>query len=207
LKRRAPFRRVGVDGGALADGRDDLAQEGQTSEAAARYAKAAFELAEESKALDAVEKDLANFASAMAANADLRTAATSPLITRDEKSRALVAVAQKLGLSPLGCNLIGVVAANGRAAEIPGIATVFRRKMAEKRGQREVEIISASELDAKQVETISAAIAKAIGQAVQPTTRVDPSLIGGFIVQAGSRQFDASVKTKLDNLKLALRAG
>ncbi len=184
-----------------------MAQEGQTSEAAARYANAAFELAEGSNALDAVEKDLAAFAGAMAAHADLRVAAASPLITREEKSRALVAVAKKIGLSVLGCNLIGVAAANGRAADIPGIATVFRRKMAEKRGQREVEIISAVELEAKQIETISAAIAKAIGQAVQPTTRVDPRLIGGFIVQAGSRQFDASVRTKLDNLKLALRAG
>ena len=78
--------------------------------------------------------------------------------------------------------------------------------MAEKRGQKEVEIVSAVALDAKQVEAISAAIAKAIGQAVQPTTSVDPRLIGGFIVRSGSRQFDSSVKSKLDNLKLALRA-
>lgn len=182
-----------------------MAQAGQTSEAAERYAGAAFELAEESKALDAVEKDLAAFAEAMVANADLRTAAGSPLIAPDEKSRALVAVAKKLGLSQLGVNLIGVAAANGRAAELPGIAAVFRRKMAAKRGQKEVEIVSATALDAKQIESISAAISKAIGQAVQPTTRVDPSLIGGFIVRAGSRQFDASVKSKLDNLKLALR--
>jgi F-type H+-transporting ATPase subunit delta len=183
-----------------------LAQAGQTSEAAERYAGAVFELAAESKALDAVEKDLAAFADAMAANADLQTAAVSPLIARDEKSRALVAVANKLGLSKLGANLIGVAAANGRAADLPAIAAVFRRKMAESRGQKEVEITSAVALDAKQIEAISAAISKAIGQAVQPTTRVDPSLIGGFIVRAGSRQFDASVKTKLDNLKLALRA-
>lgn len=197
---------MGVDGGALADGRDDLAQAGQTSEAAERYAGAAFELAEESKALEAVEKDLATFAEAMATSADLRTAASSPLIAPEEKSRALVAVAAKLGLSRLGMNLIGVAAANGRAAELPGIAAVFRRKMAEKRGQKEVEIISAVALDAKQVEAISAAITKAIGQAVQPKASVDPRLIGGFIVRAGSRQFDSSVKTKLDNLKLALRA-
>lgn len=183
-----------------------MAQAGQTSEAAERYADAAFGLAEEGKALDAVEKDLATFAEAVATSADLRTVANSPLIAPEEKSRALVAVANKLGLSKLGANLIGVAAANGRAAEIPGIAAVFRRKMAERRGQKEVEIISAVALDAAQVEAISAAIAKAIGQAVQPTTRVDPGLIGGFIVRAGSRQFDASVKTKLDNLKLALRA-
>jgi F-type H+-transporting ATPase subunit delta len=182
-----------------------LAQSGQTSEAAERYAGAAFELAEESKALDAVEKDLATFAGAISANPDLRMAANSPLIAPEEKSRALVAVAEKLGLSKLGTNLIGLAAANGRAGDIEDIADVFRRKMAAKRGQKEVEIISAVALDAAQIAAISASISKAIGQAVQPTTRVDPSLIGGFIVRAGSRQFDASVKSKLDNLKLALR--
>ena len=105
-----------------------------------------------------------------------------------------------------GKNVIGVAAANGRAADIPGIAAAFRRRLAEKRGEREVEIISATPLDAKQLDTLTAALAKALGQAVQTTTKVDPSLIGGFIARAGSRQFDASVKTKLDNLKLALKA-
>lgn len=183
-----------------------LAHEGQISEAAERYAAAVFELADESKALEAVEKDLSGFAGAMAESADLRRAAASPLIAPDEKSRALTAVAAKLGLSTLGKNVIGVAAANGRAADIPGIAAAFRRRLAEKRGEREVEIISATPLDAKQLDTLTAALAKALGQAVQTTTKVDPSLIGGFIARAGSRQFDASVKTKLDNLKLALKA-
>jgi F-type H+-transporting ATPase subunit delta len=180
--------------------------EGQISEAAERYATAVFELAEEGKALDAIEKDLASFAAAMAESADLRRAAGSPLIAPEEKSKGLAAVADRLGLSPLGRNLIGVAAANGRAAEIPEIARSFAALLAKKRGQRAVEIISATPLDAKQVEAISASLSKALGQAVQPTMRVDPSLIGGFIARAGSRQFDASVKTKLDNLKLALKA-
>ncbi len=180
--------------------------EAQSSQAADRYANAAFELAEENRALDAVAQDLANFAGAIAGNADLARAANSPLITPEEKSRALVAVAEKLGLSPLGRNLIGVAAANGRAAELPAIASSFRRKLAEKRGQRSVEIVSAAPLDDAQVKTIVDALSKALGQAVQPELRVDERLIGGFIARAGSRQFDASLRTKLDSLKLALRA-
>jgi F-type H+-transporting ATPase subunit delta len=180
--------------------------EAQTSQAADRYASAAFELAEENRALEAVEQDLVRFAEAIAANPDLKRAATSPLIPPEDKSRGLVAVAEKLGLSPLGRNLIGVAAANGRAAELPAIATAFRRMAAAKRGQRSVEIVSAAALDDAQVKTITAALAKALGQEVQAELRVDPNLIGGFVARAGSRQFDASLKTKLDNLKLALRA-
>jgi F-type H+-transporting ATPase subunit delta len=188
------------------DGAQYLAQEAQTSEAADRYAAAAFELAEEAGALDAVGRDLERFREALALSADLRTAADSPLIPPEEKSRALVKVAEKLGLSTLGRNLIGVVAVNGRASDLVGVADAYRRRLAEKRGEREVEIISAAPLDDKQVQAIASALTKALGQSVQPRTRVDERLIGGFIVRAGSRQFDASLKTKLDNLKLALRA-
>jgi F-type H+-transporting ATPase subunit delta len=180
--------------------------EAQTSQAAGRYASAAFELAEENRALEAVEQDLARFAEAIAGSADLQRAANSPLIPPEEKSRGLVAVAEKLGLSQLGRNLIGVAAANGRAADLPAIASAFRRMAAEKRGQRSVEIVSAAPLDEAQVKTITDALAKALGQQVKAELRVDPNLIGGFIARAGSRQFDASLKTKLDNLKLALRA-
>lgn len=184
-----------------------LAQEGQSSEAADRYAAAIFELADESNALEAIETDLARFAEAMAANPDLKFAANSPLIPPEEKSSALAAVAEKLGLSTLGRNLIGVAAANRRAGDLPAIAASFGRMLAKKRNQRAVEIVSAAPLDEKQVQAISQALSKALGgQTVQPRVSVDESLIGGFIVRAGSRQFDASLRTKLDNLKLALRA-
>ena len=72
--------------------------DGEASEAAARYAQAVFELAKEAKALDAVEQDFAKFAAAWSESADLRAAARSPLIDPEEKARALVAVAAKLGL-------------------------------------------------------------------------------------------------------------
>ena len=84
--------------------------QGAISEAAERYAAAAFELAQESNALDAIDADLKTFADAILESADLRQAATSPLIAPEEKAKALVAVAEKLGLSPLGRNLIGVAA-------------------------------------------------------------------------------------------------
>ncbi|MEJ0022434.1 MAG: FoF1 ATP synthase subunit delta [Alphaproteobacteria bacterium] len=192
--------------GAPTNGRGDLAQAGQTSEAAERYAGAAFELAEESKALEAVEKDLATFAEAIATNPDLRTAAISPLIAPEEKSRALVAVAEKLGLSKLGANLIGLAAANGRAGDIEGIACRVSpenggKAWPEGSGNRPRRSSSTP----RRSKPFLHPSPRLSARAVQPTTRVDPSLIGGFIVRAGSRQFDASVKSKLDNLKLALR--
>ena len=178
---------------------------GGASEAAERYAQAAFELARDGKQLEALEKDFATFDAALAESADLRAAVASPLISPDEKANALVAVAKKLGLSGLGCNLIGTVAKNGRAFEIAGVARAYRTLLSRHRGARQVEIVSARKLEPKQVDDIVAALIKSQGGAFDVVTRVDESLIGGFVVRAGSRQFDASLKSKLDSLKLALK--
>ncbi len=177
------------------------------SEAAQRYAAAVFDLAEEAGALDAVDRDLTAFAEALEGSADLAVAAASPLIAAEEKSRALSAVAQLLGLSELGRNLVGVAARNGRAAELPGVARAYRTRLAQHRGAREVEIVSAAPLEPAQRDDLIAALTQALKLEIRPTLTVDPRLIGGFMVRAGSRQYDASVRTQLDSMKRALKAG
>lgn len=180
--------------------------DGETSEAAARYAQAVFDLAKDAKQLDGVEQDFAKFAAAWKESADLREAARSPLIEPEEKANALTAVAEKLGISDLGRKAIGVVALNRRAAELPAIAAAYRRLVARERGARQVEIISARPLGEQEKAAIVEALGKQLGAKVEAETSVDDSLIGGFVVRVGSRQFDASVKAKLDALRLALKS-
>jgi F-type H+-transporting ATPase subunit delta len=180
--------------------------DGEASEAAARYAQAVFELAKDSKALDAVGQDFAKFAAAWKESADLREAARSPLIDPQDKAKALTAVAAKLGLSDLGRKLIGVAAQNRRAGELPGVFTAYRALVARERGARQAEIISARPLGAAEKAAIVEGLSAQLGAKVEAETRVDESLIGGFVVRVGSRQFDASVKAKLDALRLALKS-
>ncbi len=179
--------------------------DGEASEAAARYAQAVFDLAKESNALDAVEKDFSTFAAAWAESADLRDAARSPLIDPEEKAKALVAVAEKLGLSALGRKAVGAIAQNRRAGELPAIFSAYRTLVARARGARQVEIISARPLSEAEKAAIVEGLAAQIGAKVEAETSVDESLVGGFVVRVGSRQFDASVKAKLDALRLALK--
>ena len=178
--------------------------DGETSQVAERYAQAAFELGLEQNALDALEKDLALMTEAFTASADLRQAARSPLIDPAEKARALSAVAKKIGLSDLGVKLVGATAANRRAGELPAIARAYGRLLARHRGARQVEIISARPLTKTDRDVILAGLGKALGGAVSAVERVDENLIGGFVVRVGSRQFDASIRAKLDALKLAM---
>lgn len=180
--------------------------DGEASEAAARYAQAVFDLAKEAKALDAVEQDFAKFAAAWRESADLRAAARSPLIDPEEKAAALTAVAAKLGITELGRKTIGVAAQNRRAAELPAIAAAYRTLVARHRGARQVEIVSARPLGEAEKSAIVEALGQKLGAKVEAETSVDDSLIGGFVVRVGSRQFDASVKAKLDALRLALKS-
>jgi F-type H+-transporting ATPase subunit delta len=180
--------------------------DGEASEAAARYAQAVFELAKDAKALDAVEQDFAKFSAAWKECADLRAAARSPLIDPAEKAAALTAVAAKLGVSDLGRKLIGVAAQNRRAADLPGIAAAYRKLLARERGARQVEIVSARPLASNEKAAIVEALVAKLGAKVEAETQVDESLIGGFVVRVGSRQFDASIKAKLDALRLQLKS-
>lgn len=190
----------------MAQSIDGQALQVRPSEAAERYAQAAFELAWAAKALEVLEKDFATFNAAVAESADLRATLKSPLIASEEKSRALVAVTTRLGLSELGRNVIGLVAKNGRAIDIPSVIAAFRARLAKHRGASQVEVISAKPLEQKQLDTILAGVTEALGGKVDAVTRVDESLIGGFVVRAGSRQFDASLKSKLASLKIALKS-
>jgi F-type H+-transporting ATPase subunit delta len=95
---------------------------------------------------------------------------------------------------------------NRRAGELPAIASAYRGLVARERGARQVEIVSARPLGQDEKQSIVEALSKQIGAKVEAETSVDESLIGGFVVRVGSRQFDASVKAKLDALRLALKS-
>jgi F-type H+-transporting ATPase subunit delta len=180
--------------------------DGEASEAAGRYAHAVFDLAKEDNQLEAVEQDFAKFSAAWKESSELRAVARSPLIDPVEKARALVAVAEKIGVSELGRKAIGAITQNRRAAELPGIASAYRALVARERGARQVEVIFARQPGEQEKNAVVEALGKQLGAKVEAEISVDESLIGGFVARVGSRQFDASVKAKLDALRLALKS-
>jgi F-type H+-transporting ATPase subunit delta len=77
--------------------------------------------------------------------------------------------------------------------------------LAEHRGEVGAEVISAVPLSQEQLESVQRQLAGAVGKEVRLWTAVDPSLLGGLIVRVGSRMIDASIRTKLRQLELALK--
>lgn len=182
-----------------------MADDFRTTEVGDRYAQALFDLALETGRLDAVRDDLKSLKAAWIDSADLRRLATSPVISADDQGKGLTAVAAKAKFEKTTTNFLGLLAQNGRARDLPGVIAGFETRYARHTGVVAAEVVSAQALDAKQVAAITAALSKSLGKAPELTTRVDPAILGGLKVKVGSKLFDASLKTKLDQMKFALK--
>lgn len=172
---------------------------------ASRYATALLELAEDQKAVDAVEKDLDSFEKLLGESADLRRLVQSPVFSADEQLKALSAILEKAGLKGLAANFLKLAAKNRRLFAVPGMISAFRAALAARRGETTAEVTSAAPLSDDQVEALKKALHESTGKTVKISAKVDPELIGGLIVKVGSRMIDTSLKTKLNSLKFAMK--
>ncbi|WP_122464422.1 F0F1 ATP synthase subunit delta [Brevundimonas lutea] len=183
-----------------------MAMDFRTTEVGDRYAQALFDLADETGALEAVRADLKSLAAAWKDSADLRRLATSPVISDDDQGKGLVAIADKAKFNPTTRNFLGLLAQNGRSGDLTAVIAGFERLYAKKTGVVAAELVSAQALDAGQMAKIKTALRAALGgRDPELTARVDPSILGGLKVKVGSKLYDASLKTKLDQMKFALK--
>jgi F-type H+-transporting ATPase subunit delta len=188
-----------------APGGYQVADETKATDAGQRYAQSLFELTIENGNLAKVESDLKSLKAMIADSADLRRLIASPAFSAEDKGKGLVAVAVKAKFDLLTTKFLGLVASNGRAGDLPGAITAFTELSAKHRGVVTAEVVSAVALSAAQLKGVQTALAEALGKTPEVSTRVDPSLLGGLKVRVGSRLFDASLRSKLDSLKFALK--
>lgn len=170
-----------------------------------RYATALFELALEAKELDKVGADLDGFKSLLDKSADLTRLVRSPVFAAEDQNRAIRAVIDAAGMKGLAANFIGLVASNRRLFAVADMIRDYRKLLAAHRGEVTAEVSSAKKLTAAQVTSLKAALKKQMGRDVQLDATVDPNLLGGLVVKVGSRMIDTSVRTKLNNLKIAMK--
>jgi len=176
-----------------------------TGEAPSRYALALLELAEQAKSLKRVEKDVKSLKSIFAKSDNIRRLAESPVFSIEDKVSALTAIAKKAKVSKLTTQFVGTVAGNRRAVEIPAILAAFEDMVARRKGSQVAKVISAQKLSSAQLSSLKSNLKKSLGRKVEVETSVDPELLGGFVVRVGSQLYDSSLKTKLEDLKIALK--
>jgi F-type H+-transporting ATPase subunit delta len=170
-----------------------------------RYAAALFELADERKVLDAVADDLRALRAMLRDSADLRRLIRSPVLSREEQAKGIAAVAETAQVSPITRNFLGLLAQNRRLFALPEMIDGYLHRLAEARGEVTAHVITAQDLSPAQREAVNEQLRKAVGRKVAVDVEIDPGLLGGLVVRVGSRMVDASLKSKLNRLQLAMK--
>ena len=172
---------------------------------AGRYAAALFELARDEKQLAQVEADLKNFQGMLDGSEDLRRLVRSPVISAQDQAKALTAVLSKAGISGLTTNFFRLIASKRRLFAAADMLKNFRLLLARERGEISADVASAYALSPEQMQALKDALRAQVGKDVQVNTRVDPNLLGGLVVKIGSKMIDSSLRTKFNNLKVAMK--
>jgi F-type H+-transporting ATPase subunit delta len=182
-----------------------VADDSKATDVGARYAQALFDLAKDDKKIATVEADLKSLKTMAAESADLRTLLNSPGFSAEDKAAGLAGLAAKAKFNPLTVKFLAFLAAQRRANALLSVVTSFEALAAKERGAISADVVTAIPLSAAQAKGVAAALRQALGKDPEISTRVDPSILGGIKVRVGSRLFDASLKSKLDSLKFALK--
>ena len=172
---------------------------------AGRYASALFDLSKESGAIDAVSADLNTLSSLLAESEDLRRLTKSPVFSAEQQENAISAVLDRAGIAGLTAKFVKLVAKNRRLFALEAMIKGFRALAAADRGAATAEVTVAEPLTDGRRQAVADALAAVTGKAVDIDVKVDPKILGGLVVRLGSRMVDASLKTKLNSIKLAMK--
>jgi F-type H+-transporting ATPase subunit delta len=163
------------------------------------YARSLFEVATEHDKLDVVREQLGQFADALAESHELQTFLFSPYFSSDEKKdgldRAITGADEALD------NFLALLIENHRMPVVFRVRREFDHLWEEAHHLLPVEITSAVRLDPSIADRIGDEIGRQTGRTVELTSTVDPEVIGGIVVRVGNSILDASIRTRLENLR------
>ncbi|HYD95096.1 MAG TPA: F0F1 ATP synthase subunit delta [Noviherbaspirillum sp.] len=165
------------------------------------YAEALFRVAKSGNI--AAWSDLVSEMAAVAALPDVKSFASNPKLSDKQVSETFLSLL-KSNVSPEAKNFVGMLVENGRLSLLPEIGAQFHALKNAAEGAADAEITSAFELTDAQVKDLVATLEKKFGRKLNPTVKVDSSLIGGVRVAVGDEVLDTSVRAKLQNMYVSL---
>jgi F-type H+-transporting ATPase subunit delta len=171
----------------------------QDSKVARPYAKSLLDFAIEQNKLEEVKKDMALIAATTKKSKDLLAMLKSPVVKTDKKIKILDKIfADQIG--PITKKFIGIIATKRREAVIPDIAHVFVELYREHEQILLAEITTAVALDAETRKKAMAFI-NTFSDKVELKEKINPDILGGFIIRVNDRQYDESVSSRITGLK------
>ncbi len=170
------------------------------SNAALRYARSLFSLALERNELETISADMALVNKTIQSSRDLEVMLQSPVIKADKKATVIKQVfTAHIGATTLA--FLELILRKRREMYIPEIARQFVILYLENNNIEEVLLITAVPADEALKTKVTALVAKYTSNKVELEERVDPSVIGGFVLRFSNRQIDASIRNELQLLK------
>ncbi len=166
------------------------------------YARALFEAARDAKRLPQIREDLGDFVAAIDEVPELDALLRNPQIDPRAKAAALEDVLG--GADEYVRNFLLLTVEKNRAGQLREIRREFERLVAAEERRLTVDLTTAYELSDEEAQQIVKQIEEASGRPVDATRSVDPDLLGGLVLQAGSLRVDASVRGRLQRLRREL---
>ena len=172
---------------------------------AARYAKSLLDLGKEMGTLSAVKADMDLLSKTMAESRELRLLLRNPIVKHDKKLAILKAIFEGK-VSDMTLRFFTILTEKNRESAIEGIGPEFLAQYNALQGIQSAQVTSATPLTAAARAEIRKLVTQQTGLTdVQLTEKVDPELIGGFVLRVGDNQIDDSVRTSLRRMRTSLQ--
>jgi F-type H+-transporting ATPase subunit delta len=165
------------------------------------YAKALFELGQESGQLESIQKDLNSFNEAANGHPALKAVLAGSGVNPNVRKAILQDVLKSLSVSKVVNNLLELIVARSRVQELSQISAELEALVEKSQGVQAGQVRSAVELSSEELSVLSSALAKRVGGKVKLTQTVDPSLLGGMVATVAGKTFDASLRSQLERFK------
>lgn len=167
------------------------------------YARALLELAEATGSLESIEKAMPVAADLLRRNVDMRRFLADPKVRIEGKTRALRKLLDDKA-PPALKHILEVMLHHDHTALLDSMASSFYDEVARRRGKTNGELVAAVQPSDRKVKEIQEAAGRVLGRDVELRVRVDPDLLGGFLVQVGDFVLDGTVNRQLESMRRQL---
>ncbi len=175
-----------------------------STETSERYSRALFEVANEAKELEKIEKDVKEFLYLFNANIEIKNFIQNPTNNIKIQSSAILIISENLKFSKNLKNFFLLLVEKRRIFFLKKISESFLQLCSKKRGEIKASLISSKELSNNELNKISEDLSKIMKLKIKFNYNVDESLIGGIKLQLGSFMIDTSIKNKLKKYEQAM---
>jgi len=173
---------------------------------ASRYAKSIIDLAEEKNLLNEINADMVFFLRTLKANPELKAVLGNPIISHSKKLAVLTAVFEAK-VNKISIAFYKLMINKGRGDILYTTAQDYIDQYDIKKNITKVSVVSATPLSAANKTAMIAEVKAAVGGEIDLDTKVNPALIGGFVLTIGDRQLDTSIANSLKKLKKDFAGG